>query len=124
MGAAYQDLADIFITAEKKLYDEHERMAGSWNGWRTFIVDRKVKEAEEITSFYLVPEDGQSLPAYQPGQYVTLRLYVPSLGLKQPRQYSLSGSPGDKYLRISVKREDPRGRGRIQGMYLLRFISR
>lgn len=114
-GAAYQDLADIFIATEKKLYEEHQNTAGSWLGWRNFIVDRKVKESREITSFYLVPKDGQALPDYKPGQYVTLRIYVPGLGLKQPRQYSLSSSPGDPYLRISVKREEPRAAGQDPG---------
>ncbi|MDU4844051.1 MAG: NO-inducible flavohemoprotein [Leclercia adecarboxylata] len=114
-GAAYKDLADIFIGAEKRLYDERRNTPGSWLGWRAFTVSRKVKESEEITSFYLKPEDGQALPDYRPGQYVTLRVLVPELGLKQPRQYSLSARPGADYLRISVKREDPRAEGQDPG---------
>ncbi|MEB6379008.1 NO-inducible flavohemoprotein [Leclercia adecarboxylata] len=113
--AAYQDLAGIFIQSEQKLYDEHLNTPGSWVGWRNFTVSKKVKESEEITSFYLKPEDGEALPDYRPGQYVTLRVLVPELGLKQPRQYSLSGKPGADYLRISVKREDPRGEGQDPG---------
>lgn len=114
-GAAYQQLADIFIATEKKIYDEHKNTTGSWTGWRNFIVERKVRESAEITSFYLVPEDGQALPPYKPGQYITLRVLVPALGIKQPRQYSLSSSPADHYLRISVKREDPRVEGQDPG---------
>jgi len=114
-GAAYQELADLFIGAEKRLYDERRTTPGSWLGWRVFNVSKKVKESEEITSFYLTPEDGQALPDYRPGQYVTLRVFVPELGLKQPRQYSLSGKPGAGYLRISVKREDPRAEGQDPG---------
>lgn len=114
-GAAYQQLADIFIATEKKIYEEHKNTTGSWTGWRNFIVDRKVRESAEITSFYLVPEDGQALPPYKPGQYITLRVLVPALGIKQPRQYSLSSSPADSYLRISVKREDPRVEGQDPG---------
>ena len=114
-GAAYQDLADIFIATEKKIYDQHQNAEGSWIGWRDFVVDKKVQESAEITSFYLVPKDGNALPDYKPGQYVTLRIYVPALGLKQPRQYSLSSSPGDNYLRISVKREEPRAPGQDPG---------
>ena len=114
-GAAYQDLADIFIGAEKRLYNERRNTPGSWLGWRAFTVIRKVKESEEIISFYLKPEDRQALPDYRPGQYVTLRVFIPELGLKQPRQYSLSGKPGADYLRISVKREDPRAEGQDPG---------
>ena len=107
-GAAYQQLADLFIATEQALYQQHENTPGSWLGWREFIVDKKVKESEEITSFYLVAKDNQPLPDYKPGQYITVRLWVPELGLKQPRQYSLSDSPSGKYLRISVKREEAR----------------
>ena len=114
-SAAYQQLADIFIATEKKMYEEHKNTTGSWIGWRNFIVERKVRESAEITSFYLVPQDGQALPPYKPGQYITLRVLVPALGIKQPRQYSLSSSPSDNYLRISVKREDPRIEGQDPG---------
>jgi len=114
-GAAYRELAEIFIAAEKKLYEEQQNTPGSWLGWRSFIVSRKIKESDEITSFYLKPEDGQTLPDYKPGQYVTLRVFIPELGIKQPRQYSLSSKPGTDYLRISVKREDPRVEGQDPG---------
>jgi nitric oxide dioxygenase len=102
---AYGQLADLFIATEKAIYSEHETTAGSWLGWRNFIIKSKIKESDEITSFYLTPEDGKPLPLYKPGQYITLRIMVPELGIKQPRQYSLSDSPSGEYLRISVKRE-------------------
>ena len=57
-------------------------------------VARREAESSEITSFYLEPADGGQVPGYQPGQYVSVRLYVPELGLMQPRQYSLSDAPG------------------------------
>lgn len=107
-GAAYQQLADLFITTEKSLYEQQEKMPGGWLGWRDFIVERKVKESSEITSLYLVAKDQKALPTYQPGQYITVRVTVPELGIKQPRQYSLSDRSNGKYLRISVKREDAR----------------
>ncbi|WP_244140323.1 globin domain-containing protein [Pantoea agglomerans] len=114
-GAAYQQLADLFIATEKSLYEQQANTPGSWLGWRDFIVERKVKENSEITSFYLVPKDKKPLPVYKPGQYITVRVTVPELGIKQPRQYSLSDSPGGKYLRISVKREDSRAENQNPG---------
>lgn len=114
-GAAYQQLADLFIATEKALYQQHENTRGSWLGWREFVVECKEQENSEITSFYLVPKDQQALPNYQPGQYITVRVTVPELGIKQPRQYSLSDSPSGKYLRISVKREDAQHEGQDAG---------
>lgn len=114
-GAAYQQLADLFIASEKAIYQQQQATEGSWLGWREFIVERKVQENAEITSFYLVPKDQQALPDYQPGQYITVRVTVPELGIKQPRQYSLSDKSSGKYLRISVKREDAHQEGQDPG---------
>ncbi|KAI0484561.1 globin-like protein [Xylariaceae sp. FL0804] len=108
--AAYAALADVFVGRERQIY------AGlgvsGWTGWRRFRVRRKVRESSEITSFHLAPEEqddeGQTtpqLPAFLPGQYVSLRVMVPALGYLQPRQYSLSEAPHPDYYRISVKRE-------------------
>lgn len=105
-GAAYQQLADLFIATEQSLYQQHAATQGSWLGWREFVVERKEQENTEITSFYLVPKDQQALPYYPPGQYITVRVTVPALGIKQPRQYSLSDAASGKSLRISVKREE------------------
>ncbi|WP_299999750.1 NO-inducible flavohemoprotein [uncultured Cedecea sp.] len=114
-GIAYQQLADLFIETEKSLYQQQQATQGSWLGWREFVVERKEQENAEITSFYLVPKDKQALPVYQPGQYITVRVTVPELGIKQPRQYSLSDKPSGKYLRISVKREDAHLEGQDPG---------
>jgi ferredoxin-NADP reductase len=82
---------------------------GSRQDFRTFRVDRKVVEdaAHSVCSFYLVPEDGQPLPAFLPGQFLTFRLDVPaSVGDSEQivRCYSLSDAPCPDYYRISIKR--------------------
>ncbi|KAJ4257966.1 hypothetical protein NW762_008103 [Fusarium torreyae] len=101
--AAYGQLADIFINREKQLYQE----AGEWDGWRKFKIFKREKEADYITSFYLVPSDGEMpLPEFQPGQYVSLRISVPELGgIFQCRQYSMSKAPNGDYYRVSIKKE-------------------
>jgi len=104
-AAAYGQLADLLIAEEARLYAHSAAKDGGWTGWRAFRVERKVPESAEITSFYLAPADGGTVPDYLPGQYISLRVYVPELGLMQPRQYSLSDAPGQGRLRISVKRE-------------------
>lgn len=108
-AAAYGQLADLFISTEKAIYEQHQQTKGSWLGWRNFKIAKKVAESDEITSFHLEPSDGGDLPKYEAGQYISVRVLVDELGLKQPRQYTLSTSPQDNYLRISVKREDQKG---------------
>jgi nitric oxide dioxygenase len=103
-GEAYQALADLLIAAEAQLYDANAQAPGGWRGERALRIARKQAESEVITSFYLEPVDGGALPAFQPGQYLTLVLDID--GQPTRRNYSLSDAPGRPWLRISVKRED------------------
>ena len=80
----------------------------AWKGFRDFIVDKKVPESETITSFYLVPEDGEPLPVYMPGQFLTFRLSIPGHSKPVIRNYSLSECPCHaEYYRVTIKREPP-----------------
>jgi len=103
---AYQAIADIFIKIESKLYQQTEQQPGGWIGNRSFYVDKKVKESEVITSFYLKPKDGKTLPAYKAGQYLTIQADIDGEKYSHMRHYSLSDAPNKEYYRISVKRED------------------
>lgn len=102
-GAAYQQLADILIGAERAAYDELAAAPGGWRGGRHFRVVRKVPESAEITSFYLEPVDGGAVLAFKPGQYIGVRLVVEGEEIR--RNYSLSAAPNGRGYRISVKRE-------------------
>jgi nitric oxide dioxygenase len=112
--AAYEQLADVFIGFERNLYDQSAAKPGGWKGWRQFSVARKVRESDEIISFHLVPSDNKPLPQFQPGQFVSVRCFIPELGVYQPRQYSLSDIPNGDHFRISVKKESAVG-GRPAG---------
>lgn len=104
---AYGVIADAFISVEQNLYDEAKNQNGGWEGFRSFKVDKIVKESDIITSFYFVPADGGSIASYIPGQYISLKLTnIPGEKNTHIRQYSLSTSPNRDYYRISVKRED------------------
>jgi nitric oxide dioxygenase len=105
--AAYGVLAGILIGREKEIYQRHAAQNGGWVGLRPFRIFRKVRESDVITSFYLEPCDGGPIPVYHPGQYLTLRV-EDGRGSSTMRQYSLSGQPGERFFRISVKLE-PRG---------------
>jgi nitric oxide dioxygenase len=99
--AAYWQLANIMISKEGQIM---EASAG-WTDWRDFRIAKKIKESDEITSFYLEPVDGKALPSYKPGQYLSVMTKVPKLNYLQPRQYSLSDKPDSGHYRISVKKE-------------------
>jgi ferredoxin-NADP reductase/MOSC domain-containing protein YiiM len=80
----------------------------AWPGFRRFVVAERVAETRDVASFHLRPEDGGELPAYQPGQYLTLRLAVPGT---EPaiRSYSLSDAAGSGTYRLTIKRVAPQG---------------
>lgn len=102
---AYGNLADVLMGMESGLYERSASQPGGWNGWRSFVVREKRPESEVITSFVLEPADGGPLVNFEPGQYISVAVDVPSLGLQQIRQYSLSDTPNGRSYRISVKRE-------------------
>jgi nitric oxide dioxygenase len=103
--AAYNQLAQIMIGHEAGIYAQQTERTNGWTGWRPFLVKRKVAESAEITSFYLYPADGGKVAPHLPGQFISLRTYLPQLKLKQARQYSISSAPDNEYYRISVKKE-------------------
>ncbi|RVU04627.1 NO-inducible flavohemoprotein [Novosphingobium umbonatum] len=102
-GEAYWQLANILIGAEAAEYERLAAAPGGWRGGRDFRVAHKVAESAEITSFTLEPVDGGAVVAYQPGQYLGLRLTID--GQEVRRNYSLSQMADGQTLRISVKRE-------------------
>jgi ferredoxin-NADP reductase len=73
-------------------------------------VARRVFEdaAQTQCSFYLEPLDGQALPAYQPGQFLTFSLLLtdsPGVAARTlTRCYSLSDSPTPAHYRVTIKR--------------------
>ncbi|MFD2443085.1 NO-inducible flavohemoprotein [Bacillus sp. CGMCC 1.16607] len=102
---AYNVIADAFISIEAEMYDEAKNQEGGWDGFRRFIVDKKIIESEVITSFYLKPEDGKEIAHFTPGQYISVKMEIEGEENTHIRQYSLSDAPGKGYYRISVKKE-------------------
>jgi ferredoxin-NADP reductase len=83
----------------------YEEQAPAWPGFRQMRVANIKKESESVTSFILSPIDGATLPAFQAGQFVVLRLLVDSDKPPVLRSYSLSDLPAADHFRISVKSE-------------------
>lgn len=103
---AYGVIADVFISVEKGMYDQAAEQNGGWRLFKDFTVVEKVQESDLITSFYLKPVDGSTVPTYQPGQYISVRVKIPGEQYMMIRQYSLSKAADAETFRISVKRED------------------
>ncbi|KAI0551839.1 globin-like protein [Xylaria curta] len=100
---AYWLMAKMLTGREAIIYKEF----GAWTNWRAFTISKKTPETIEgdIVSFNLTPVDGQPLPPYKPGQYVTIRLKIKGLKYCQLRQYSLSDAPRPDSYRVTVKRD-------------------
>jgi ferredoxin-NADP reductase/MOSC domain-containing protein YiiM len=78
----------------------------AWPGFRPLAVTGIDRESETVLSVHLADPAGGSVPAARPGQFLTLRLHPDEGGRPLLRSYSLSGPPGARDYRISVKREE------------------
>ncbi len=75
-----------------------------WNGYRKFLVSKKVMEAKDVCSFHLTPHDQKPLPEFLPGQYLTFQLEIAGLARPAVRCYSLSAGPRREGYRVTIKR--------------------
>ncbi|MET0051724.1 MAG: 2Fe-2S iron-sulfur cluster-binding protein [Candidatus Thiodiazotropha sp.] len=86
-----------------------QESGAAWTGFRAFrVVKREIENATgDIVSFYLAPEQPMPLPAYKPGQFLSVRVELPdgteSGAQTLTRCYSLSDRPHSDQYRISVK---------------------
>lgn len=78
-----------------------------WKGFAKAKVWKKVKENEGICSLYM-KIDGQEgeLPAYEAGQFISIRVPFLDGGYSKVRQYTLSSIENGSFYRITVKREE------------------
>merc|ERR1712137_1435980 len=93
--AAYNQLADILINAEKTLYEEQAAADGGWSGYRSFVVKKAERTESGLLRLTLYPEDGGKVSSFAPGQYVSI-FFAPDTvpGQEQeshlaPRHYSI-----------------------------------
>lgn len=101
--AAYMQLADVLIGAEKAIYDKNAVAEGGWTGWRFFKVAEKSKQTDNVTSFKLIPVDSGKMPEVKAGQYISVRVFVKGQNLIQPRQYTVVKADATS-LTIAVKK--------------------
>ncbi|MBR0628057.1 globin domain-containing protein [Bacillus altitudinis] len=103
--AAYDIIANIFITIEAEMMAENVKQPGGWTDVKPFMIKKKKQESPSLISFYLVPEDESELPMYDAGQYITVQANMPGEAYVCSRQYSLSDQYHPSYYRITVKRD-------------------
>ncbi len=106
-GAEQAMLRERISELAERRRREQDKADRTWDGFRKFVVDRKVLEATDIRSFYLRPHDHKPLPPFQPGQFLTFRLNIPGQAKPVIRCYSLSDAPNPEYFRVTIKRLGP-----------------
>jgi len=77
----------------------------AWPGFRPLRVAQIDRESVNVVSLSLEQPDGPSLPAALPGQFLVLRLRTTPDGPMLLRNYSMSGAPGARTYRVSIKHE-------------------
>lgn len=116
-GSAYQFLASIFIARESELYHQRSSAVGGWQGTRAFTVIDKIPESDLVTSFIFEPKDKKAVIDFSPGQYLGIEVQPQGDTYKEIRQYSLSNKANGKTYRISVKREQQAGMGKVSNYF-------
>lgn len=99
-------------------YSPNSLLAGDWQqaaatlaaqakrtAWRPYRVARVEDESSVIRSFHLEPSDGDGLPGFEAGQFLTIRVTPTGVDTPIVRTYTVSSAPGEDSYRISVKRE-------------------
>ena len=92
------------IERRRRLAEKAPISGLAWQGWRRFRVQWKQRESIDSHSIYLVPVDGQPLPNFTGGQYLTIAVRLPGAAKPSIRCYSLSEAPREDYYRITVKK--------------------
>ncbi|MGC2966389.1 pyridoxamine 5'-phosphate oxidase family protein [Paraburkholderia aspalathi] len=73
--------------------------------WKKLKIAAVREETPMIRSFYFESADGSPLPAYEPGQYLPIRVPVDGLDKPLTRTYTLSDASNRQQYRITVKRD-------------------
>lgn len=100
----YWLMADALIKLEKGLYAQQANDR-PWSPWRVFA---KEPAGEGSLTFRLVPADDTPVTPGQPGQYVSVRVRLDD-GLRQARQYTLSGDAESTTARVFTTKLDEDG---------------
>jgi ferredoxin-NADP reductase/MOSC domain-containing protein YiiM len=103
-------LAALASAKEKQEQEGNAGLAPSsapppaWSGFRALRVAAIDRESADVLSFVLESLDRSSLPAARPGQFLIFKIDLNGASAPILRSYSMSGLPGARTYRVSVKR--------------------
>lgn len=81
-----------------------EPKVAPWTGLRRFVITAIRQENPEVRSLVLEPLDAAAIGDIRAGQYVTVASPKDESQPQRRRNYSVSGRPGDRAIRISVRK--------------------
>ncbi len=90
-----------WAAAAEALAAERER-----NAYLPYEVTEVTRESASISSFLMRRTDGKTPAAYEPGQFLPVRVRIPGTDGLLSRTYTLSDAPGEGHYRLSIKREE------------------
>ena len=102
---AYLQLADILIGVEKQKFEALVAQNGGWSGWREFKITT-IKTTEESKIFTIQAADQQAVVEAQAGQYISVKVKVPTQELEQPQQFTFAEAQTNNEFKFAVKAEE------------------
>lgn len=94
--AAYLQLADILINAEKQKYENLASQNGGWTGWRDFTISA-ITATENGQAFTVKASNNLDILNVPAGQFISVKVKVPGQSLEQPHQFTLLASDSNQY---------------------------
>ena len=91
-SADYNQLAAMMIALEQDRYSSAAQAPGGWSCWRGFVLTDRHEETADAVSLTLGPANNGSVVQVRPGEYVSVRVYIPGENLVQPRQYTVTAT--------------------------------
>ncbi len=99
--AAVPRASMISVNEADSLIPQSER-----NAYFPVEIAKVEQESDTIRSFYLRRADGAPLSAWEPGQFLPIRLNIPGQPTPVLRTYTLSTCANPDYYRLSIRRID------------------
>ncbi|OFO56461.1 globin domain-containing protein [Nosocomiicoccus sp. HMSC059G07] len=107
----YNQIAQIFIDVEEKMYEE-----AAWDGFKSFTVKEKEYLTDDVIRFTV--DNDEALPEILPGQYITVKVKPNDYPYEALRHYSICSINTTNGLQFAVKREGEKDEAGVVSHYL------